>query len=809
VNAVGTRWRRRGAVLGAAWLGALGLGHGCGGPPPPAPPSWLAEPIAAPTAAPTAAPVVAVPAALADPSQPTFDPASVVPLLDDPRLAEVKALVAREAHKGAAEALEELIAKRPPSAEELPRWWYQVARLGEEAGLPGLALRAYDRAAESEWPLADHARFLAADIYVAIDKPGEALSRLGRIPTGTALDDEVALSRARALAASRNVDDAAVLWRAYLGRRPLPQDWQLVALRFAKALLQQPSVEHAEEAVRVARRVIYESPGGRGVMEARELEQQALGTLPNDRRAPLVKPEMAELVARARELGGAAQPREALAAVDKLFEALGSDEAAPGEASCEAYIAKGRGLDGLKRYVESSEAYGLARARCEGHERLVLALFLGGRAALRAGDEAEARQRYALLEQKFPAHSYADDARFHGAQAARQMGDLAAFTRMLLAIGEAYPDGDMVDEALFALAQDRIEENDWAGALGPLERAVQKQERGRPYWAEGRPQYFLARARLELGDRARGEAGLAAVIRGFPLSYYMLLAYARLEASSPGAGRRVVEEAMAAEPRGDFVIPDHPDLHEPAFLRAVELVRQGDGRRALAELETLGVRDKSARPELLWASAFLLARIDAPAESHGLLRSHDLWRQHFPAGVWRPIWEVAYPRPFLPIVEREAPRFAVPQHLAYAVMREESAFMPRVVSRSDAYGLMQLILPTARRQAEKIGLVADASSLKRPEVNIPLGCRYLSILKQRFAFNPVLAIPGYNAGPGAPEKWLDESPAAELDVWVERIPYKETREYTKRVLQSLAAYAVLYGGGMEDDLVHLPLAVSP
>ena len=82
-------------------------------------------------------------------------------------------------------------------------------------------------------------------------------------------------------------------------------------------------------------------------------------------------------------------------------------------------------------------------------------------------------------------------------------------------------------------------------------------------------------------------------------------------------------------------------------------------------------------------------------------------------------------------------------------------------------------------------------------------------LQNRFDYNPLLCIPGYNAGPGAPKRWVDERPADDFDVWVERIPYTETRRYTKRVIRSMAAYATLYGKGMDESLVRMPLSVQP
>src|SRR5690606_38051824 len=109
-------------------------------------------------------------------------------------------------------------------------------------------------------------------------------------------------------------------------------------------------------------------------------------------------------------------------------------------------------------------------------------------------------------------------------------------------------------------------------------------------------------------------------------------------------------------------------------------------------------------------------------------------------------------------VERESKATGVPEWFIYGVMREESTFRPTVVSHADAYGLMQIILPTARGIAKKSGHPATASALKLPSVNIAIGSRVLQDLGRYFRENPWLSIPGYNAGPGRPKRWLSERP---------------------------------------------------
>src|SRR6185295_5655605 len=97
---------------------------------------------------------------------------------------------------------------------------------------------------------------------------------------------------------------------------------------------------------------------------------------------------------------------------------------------------------------------------------------------------------------------------------------------------------------------------------------------------------------------------------------------------------------------------------------------------------------------------------------------------------------------------------------------------------------------------------SDRRSLKRPSVNIELGCRTLARYSGLFAENSLLAIPAYNAGPNKVRDWLKERPSADFDLWVELIPYLETRRYVKRVLASRAAYAFL------DDPTHVRPALA-
>jgi len=94
-------------------------------------------------------------------------------------------------------------------------------------------------------------------------------------------------------------------------------------------------------------------------------------------------------------------------------------------------------------------------------------------------------------------------------------------------------------------------------------------------------------------------------------------------------------------------------------------------------------------------------------------------------------------------------------------------------------------------------------------VNVELGCRTLSRFSRVFAENPLLAVPAYNAGPTRVKQWLTDRPSLDFDLWVEAIPFLETRRYTKRVLASRAAYAFLYEPDTAEQAMILPARVKP
>lgn len=153
--------------------------------------------------------------------------------------------------------------------------------------------------------------------------------------------------------------------------------------------------------------------------------------------------------------------------------------------------------------------------------------------------------------------------------------------------------------------------------------------------------------------------------------------------------------------------------------------------------------------------------------------------------------EIRFPLAYQEPIVRQANLRQLNSTWVYAITRQESGFMTDARSHAGAMGLMQLMPATARETARRysIPLANTGSAVLEPERNIALGTAYLSQLYGQFQGNRVLASAAYNAGPGRVRQWTRDQPALPSDIWIETIPFDETRNY----VQSVLTYGVIYG----------------
>ena len=141
----------------------------------------------------------------------------------------------------------------------------------------------------------------------------------------------------------------------------------------------------------------------------------------------------------------------------------------------------------------------------------------------------------------------------------------------------------------------------------------------------------------------------------------------------------------------------------------------------------------------------------------------------------------------------------------YGTIRSESAMVEAARSSANALGLMQVTPTTGKQVAKKHGLQWNGvAQLKTVAGNLPIGTAYMGDLYQDFNQNPVLVSGAYNAGPNAVKRWLDTRPAGEASIWVETLPYFETRDYIPRVLAFTTIYDWRLGGTVKRVSARMP-----
>ena len=164
-----------------------------------------------------------------------------------------------------------------------------------------------------------------------------------------------------------------------------------------------------------------------------------------------------------------------------------------------------------------------------------------------------------------------------------------------------------------------------------------------------------------------------------------------------------------------------------------------------------------------------------------------------------------FPTPFDRVISRYAKRFKLDLAWMYALIRAESAFMEDARSPSGAMGLMQVMPETGRETARAMGWKSFHSrDLNHYEKNIHIGTTYLRKMYDRFGNNLILATAAYNAGPQNVTAWLPRKGCVEPDIWIEQIPYTETRKYVSRILY----YASIYDWRLQHEIKPVSMRMS-
>lgn len=631
------------------------------------------------------------------------------------------------------------------------------------------------------------ARLAAARAFAAVGAHAAALTTLSGLERELPeLGPEIAKMRVEALVEAGPPDEAA---RA-LASSPAARDRLRAALAWERAGKLDEARKEAERAISALRstedaalahacRARATKAAGRpdlAAADARWLAVHAPTSEGARETAALLDgaPPFAasERVARATRLAEAGEVDRALAELSRADPA-GTDAGLAMTRARLLYRARGRYADAAAAF--STVARRFAALRDE-------ASFYAARSLSRADRDEEAAAGYHALARRAPRSIWADQATYLAARLDWIDGRFAEAARGYDTYLRRFPSGHEKRAARYERAIAWLA----SGRAADARRELAALAKEASFAADAARLHELEGvAALGAGDRRGATALFAGVVAASPRSFAGLAARARLDALGLGPARGPAPGDATTDAAARRPLPSPAAKLVAAGLAAdaeawlgshLDAVAPKGKERTRALCEAFAATGRAAR-----GFALLEARLPTTPASR-------------PAGA-EPAWAFAcaYPTPYADVVGEVEAREKLPRGLVHAVMRQESRFDPAARSPARAVGLLQLLVPTAKAIADESGLPFAATDLATPRTNVDLGARYLAKLLRSFDGSVPLAVAAYNAGPRAVAKWHASARSLDVDVWVARIPYAETRAYVALVLSNLAAYRARLG----------------
>ena len=319
------------------------------------------------------------------------------------------------------------------------------------------------------------------------------------------------------------------------------------------------------------------------------------------------------------------------------------------------------------------------------------------------------------------------------------------------------------DEQLAWYARGALRQENWPEVKNAIER-MSLSARNESAWI-----YWLGRSLRALGAEEDGRALFSRIAGGDHF-------YGQLAAEELGMPLQIPPQASP---------PTREELEQVHALTGLQ--------RALI-LYRLGLRTE-ATAEWVWTVRAMDDRMLLAAAE--LAHRNGIWDRAINTAdktIATHDFTLRYPILYHDVLSKQAHIRNLEESWVFGLVRQESRFLAEARSPMGAAGLMQLLPSTARWVARKIGMKGfKLSRVSRPEVNAALGAFYLRHILDGFNGNPVLASAAYNAGPGRARRWCDTRPI-EGAIYIETIPFPETRQYVKKVMANTVYYAAVLGG---------------
>ena len=346
------------------------------------------------------------------------------------------------------------------------------------------------------------------------------------------------------------------------------------------------------------------------------------------------------------------------------------------------------------------------------------------------------------------------------------------------AIAQGSADSAVLVKARFRLALLEF----WGGSPAKASELLKANTRLGESDFSSRSIYWRIRSLELLGDRLRVTALRGRLEHRYPLSLHTQIL------SAPAMGVHPTRRMAWSSPVSAWRrSKSHLEVNE--ILAAAEALFDVDAPDLAGEFLSWRLdRLEASEPEVRLYSAALFQKAQAPLASFRMLTS--AFREK-PELQTKETLSIYYPRKLFPLVRKEA--LNVDPILAMALIRQESGFQPNARSRVGALGLMQLMPETARRTWGK-GHSRKVNSLFDPRTNVRVGAQYFQQLVRQFEGDVDLSLAAYNAGTEKVDEWRKRYPVTDRALFLDLIPFAETRNYVALIARNYFWYREIYGG---------------
>ncbi|HUP63988.1 MAG TPA: transglycosylase SLT domain-containing protein [Thermoanaerobaculia bacterium] len=604
--------------------------------------------------------------------------------------------------------------------------------------------------AEVESQMGEHAKAAASLSAIAGDQPRSSLAQWAsiRLAAALALSDQ----REKATSAIERVMTIQLdEWN--------DEDFASLARSLEKA-------GFTKEARALRLRILMDYPASRWTEE----HYGSLAALPREE-SPLEKLSFAESLRLADRIGRANRYDQTLDLLDRIERRFPDQKR-----SAELRFVRARSLFNSRNYRRMTE-----EPSVPGEPHYLAIEMLRSRAYWRSERPEQFVAGIERIIREHPKSDQAGDAKFQLAKYYQtDEMDLVRSAR-LLEEGIAARGAGTEGQNLWTLAWTWILAGENQKALATFDRYLQRYPDA-DYTSNAL--FWSAKIHERLGNQAERDRFFKRLISFYPYTYYSY---------------------RAREILGDTTLPPHeiasghrfptltPGAADPRLAVPRELRAAGLERAAAAELKRIAAAAPDD-PVLAWRLAELYA--DAGENLRGLSMLGRTFKdiiRHGGEGLPDQFWEVLYPRRYWDEIQEAAKAARVDPWLALAVIRQESAWEPTTVSNAGAVGLMQIMPQEAPRIAEAAGIgKVDRRDLFDPLVNVKVGTAELRQKLDAMENHPVLAIAAYNAGETPVRRWVARTPIEDLDLFIDSIPYAETRLYVMTVTRNLHEYRRIY-----------------